>query len=664
MMKNRPKYSRRVFLGTTIAGSIGFTLNSWSCTKSTVAPNPPEPTKPNPGDDENTGLKISGVILPFQIDVSEGMSLEIIGQGFAAGDQISFRPLSGGSAINVAVSSTTSALCKVVVPAGLSTGRYELHVLRGKEAAVLGATTLNVVFNANLPDREGMTIKGVVYASGKGLANVVVSDGIAVTKTDAEGVYYLPSAKKNMYVFVSIPANYEVATDKSAPRFFKRLERAQHIVEIKDFELTPVYNNEHVVMILGDMHLANRNQDISQFQTGFLNDVNSSIAKHKSMGKKVYALTLGDMSWETYWESSRYGLPEYLVEMNKINAPVFNTIGNHDNNPKASGDWDTADVFRKTLGPNYYSFNLGKIHYVVLDNVEYLNTPIGERNYNGTIVNEQMEWLKKDLAMIADKSTPIVVAMHINLFSNPSLSGQVETRNARLTNSQELINVLSEFSTVHIYSGHTHMNYNTRYSPSLMEHNIGAVCATWWWTGALANNHICKDGTPGGYVIWEANDNDMRWTYKSIGHSENYQFRAYDLNRVHLTKDQYAPAYTGTQWNTYAAEFANRNTNNEVLINVWNYDTDWKVEVKENGVPLPVTRVRSRDPLHIVSYSAKRLNQNAVPTADFVTALSAHMFKVKASSPTSTLEIKVTDSFGRLYAENMIRPKEISYSMT
>src|SRR5690606_30720746 len=126
----------------------------------------------------------------------------------------------------------------------------------------------------------------------------------------------------------------------------------------------------------------------------------------------------------------------------KINAPVFNTIGNHDNNPRASGDWDTADVFRKTLGPNYYSFNLGKIHYVVLDNVEYLNTPIGERNYNGTIVNEQMEWLKKDVAMTADKSTPIVVDMHINLFSNPFLSGQVVTRNARLTNSQELINVL------------------------------------------------------------------------------------------------------------------------------------------------------------------------------------------------------------------------------
>src|SRR5690606_41776524 len=108
---------------------------------------------------------------------------------------------------------------------------------------------------------------------------------------------------------------------------------------------------------------------------------------------------------------------EYLVEMNKINAPVFNTIGNPDNNPKASGDWATADVFRKTLGPNYYYFNLGKIHYVVLDNVEYLNTPIGERNYNGTIVNEPLEWLIKVLAMIADMSTSIVVDLHTNLLA-------------------------------------------------------------------------------------------------------------------------------------------------------------------------------------------------------------------------------------------------------
>ncbi|WP_218565308.1 metallophosphoesterase N-terminal domain-containing protein [Sphingobacterium multivorum] len=41
-----------------------------------------------------------------------------------------------------------------------------------------------------------MTVKGVVYANGVGVANVVVSDGFEVTMTDAAGIYYLPSSKK------------------------------------------------------------------------------------------------------------------------------------------------------------------------------------------------------------------------------------------------------------------------------------------------------------------------------------------------------------------------------------------------------------------------------------------------------------------------------------
>lgn len=278
------------------------------------------------------------------------------------------------------------------------------------------------------------------------------------------------------------------------------------------------------------------------------------------------------------------------------------------------------------------------------------------------VVPEEVVSARYEVA--TDKSRPIILAMHINLFSNPSLNGSGnETRSLRLTNAQELINLLGTFSNVHVFTAHTHMNYNARYSPSLMEHNIGAVCGTWWWTGYLSGNHFCKDGTPGGYVIWEMDGKDLKWTSKSIGYEEDYQFRTYDLNKVHITKEKYAPAYTGTAWNTYAVEYAQANLNNEVLVNVWNYDTDWTVEVRENGITLPVTRGRARDPLHIISYSARRLDQNAVPTADFVTALSAHLFKVKASSSTSTLEIRVTDSFGRVYTETMVRPKEFGLKM-
>lgn len=350
-----------------------------------------------------------------------------------------------------------------------------------------------------------------------------------------------------------------------------------------------------------------------------------------------------------------------------MDAMVFHTMGNHDNDPNFATDWGAEDKFRDIIGPTYYSFNLGKIHYIVLDNIEYLNTN-SERNYHSKIIEHQIEWLKKDLASIADKNTPIVVAMHIHLHTNPSLNNSGhETTGYRISNAAAFIEALNGFKTVHLVTGHTHINYNveTASTPHIMEHNTAAVCATWWWTGNIgyAGNHICKDGTPGGYAIWEIRDTDLKWRYKSIGERADYQFRAYDLNQVHLTKDKYAPAYTGTSWDAYATGYTQPNTKNEVLINVWNYDKDWKVEVTENGLPLEVMRIRARDPLHIISYSAQRLNRNAVPTEDFVTALTAHMFKVKATSPTTTLQIKVTDRFGRIYEETMIRPKSFDYLM-
>jgi hypothetical protein len=201
-----------------------------------------------------------------------------------------------------------------------------------------------------------------------------------------------------------------------------------------------------------------------------------------------------------------------------------------------------------------------------------------------------------------------------------------------------------------------------------MEHNIAAVCATWWWTGksGYAGNQICKDGSVGGYAVWEIDNADLEWYYKSIGYDKNYQFRTYDLNTIHITAEKYAPAANNTYAGKlagYAGVYASSNSNNEVLINVWGYDKNWTVDVSEGATPLTVTRVSQKDPLHIISYEAKRLNVNAEPTSSFITNNTSHLFKVTASSPTSTLSIKVTDSFGNEYTETMTRPKNFDYGM-
>ena len=50
--------------------------------------------------------------------------------------------------------------------------------------------------------------------------------------------------------------------------------------------------------------------------------------------------------------------------------PVYHTIGNHDNDMNAIGQFKAKNPFAVTIAPPYYSFNIGDVHYVVLDNID------------------------------------------------------------------------------------------------------------------------------------------------------------------------------------------------------------------------------------------------------------------------------------------------------
>ena len=621
--------------------------------------------------EEETGLKITDVTIPPVLDVVPSGDLTLTGKGFAPGDQIRLTSSSDANKQYVVnIKSRSDRNITFTLPVGITSGNYKITLIRSTESLILGSFLLNVVANINIPDVAGKTVKGVVYCNGAGIPDVVISDGYEVTTTDKNGIYYLTSLKKSGYVFISVPGNYEVTNINNAPQFFKRLAGGS-IVEQKDFSLIQVNNNKHVVVSMADWHLANRNDDLSQFSSGFTLDINSTISKYQVNGVKVYGLALGDMSWDAYWYENNFALPEYLIQMFRLNCTVFNVMGNHDNDPYSVGDWLAESKFKNIIGPSYYSFNLGNVHYIVLDNIDYLNTDgsqgvIGSRDYNDVIVPDQMAWLIKDLATIKDKNSPIVIAMHIPLNRNPTLDGNGNQLNTlSLNNSSALISSLQSFSKVHVLSGHTHINYSVETSESLMEHNTAAVCATWWWTGknGYAENHICTDGSPGGYGVWEIEGTDLKWYYKSIGYDKNYQFRSYDMNKVLITAANFAPNATDATVATFAGDYASPNAKNEVLINIWGYDSKWKVEVKEAGTTLTVKRIWVKDPLHIISYEAKRLNVGSAPTSSFVTSTTAHMFKVTASDPASTLEITVTDRFGNVYTETMVRPKTFTYLM-
>lgn len=506
----------------------------------------------------------------------------------------------------------------------------------------------------------GASVVGTVSCDGQGIAGVVVSDGYLTTVTDSLGHYFLYSQKKHGYVFISTPSGYETASDGILPRFYAHI--GKHNTDTAMFELCKADQSKYQVYVLGDMHLADKRRDIVQF-ADFAADLNALRA-----GQKGFALTLGDMSWDAYW--SGFDLNSYLSLMNRNfkDLTVYHTIGNHDHELGKEGDWFTAQTYKKIIGPTYYSFNAGGVHYIVLDDILCRNTADGKRASWNEVDNDQMSWLEKDLKYIS-KETPVVVACHAPLYNNEG--------SFYLYNGWDVAKLFRNYSAVYFFSGHTHVCYNVDYQKpgyiQLFESNSGAVCGAWWYTVydfPAEKVHICPDGAPGGYKVVEVNDGKLSWYYKGTGRPADYQFRTYDRNSICMSADKYVPDGTAADkkgFETLVADYLKPSTANEVLINVWDYDPSWKISVRENGVSLNVEQLTGKlDPLYLSSFEAYSFNHGftteytpGVLSSYYPSSKTNHIFKVKAASATSTLEIVVTDRFGREYSETTQRPKAL-----
>ncbi|MGV8138418.1 MAG: calcineurin-like phosphoesterase C-terminal domain-containing protein [Mangrovibacterium sp.] len=621
---------------------------------------------PEPVDDFNVQLS-----LPSTIDVTKGGEYVFTAQGGGGlKTSDSFILESGGISYVCPVTAVSSTGFTVRISNECTTGNYNVSVKRDVRKKSVGQIYINIVDFLFTPD-QGTTVYGIVKSDEGGIKGVVVSDGVEVTTTDERGIYQLRSAKKRNYVFISVPSNYEVPSSGVLPLFFQRLKASANTVERADFTLKKVAGQDaYKVFILGDMHLAARTNDLTQFAT-FTSDLNNYRNAHAS--EKMYAIALGDMTWDLYWYSNNFALPEYLSTINSQikGLQIFHTIGNHDYDYKTTSDFSAEGKYMSYIAPTYYSFNIGKVHYVVMDDIDcsdYDGTD--SRNYKKLTSAEQLSWLSKDLSYI-DKSTPLVVVMHAQVY-DPSETTEFKIDHD-ITSTEQMLNILDGYK-VHFVTGHTHMNFNVTPQAAITggrdfyEHNTAAVCASWWWTGNLTPGvHISPDGTPGGYAIWNVSGKDLQYLYKATEWPEDYQFRSYDLNNVHFSladvpeMPSTVPTSVKNKYLQYVDAYP-ANNDNEVLINIWNWNPRWTLTVTDqSGKSLTPAKVWAYDPLHIAALSVKRFNSAGLTaTPSFITEKFTHFFKVKADNAETDLTITVKDEFGHTWTENMQRPKAFS----
>ena len=486
------------------------------------------------------------------------------------------------------------------------------------------------------------SVVGTVRCAGAPVSGVVVSDGEQVTATDSEGRYELKSWKRLGYVFISVPGGYEVAADGLIPRFFARLDGSDE--EVVDFELSKTDNDDFTLYVMNDIHLTNTvaQQDIKQFRESFVPDFTQTLANATG---KIYATVLGDMTTDTRWYKNNFALPEYLEEMSRVTGmiPIWHVMGNHDNDIRCTGAsevWDmlAVETYRRVIGPNYYSFNLGQVHFVVLDDIVYT----GANAYKTYVEDTQLAWLEKDLAYV-DAATPVVVLTHAPLYRCVGLSNGEPVFTKSFSNPDQvdwLLEKFAKFERVHFLTAHSHKNSHCRISDRITEHNNVSVSGPSWQLYDFGGAPMSADGTPGGYAIYSFRGKEFSRKYKALGREiDECQFIVYDMNTV-------------------PEKFGGKPGANQLMINVYNWDADWKVTVRENGRELPVAMTWQNDPL----YSLKADGKEDLSSA-FVPVPLPHFFLATASAADSTVEVECSDGYGNTWKQTVTRPKAFAWDM-
>lgn len=533
---------------------------------------------------------------------------------------------------------------------------YQFPVIQVLAACILAAFSCKgpeYSWQDELRPKAGATVYGTVSCGGRPVAAAVVSDGVNTVVTGADGAYHLSSEKKNGYVFVSVPGGCRPGTAYgSTPRFWRSLKKDAGTPERQDFTLVEEDQSQCRIIALADIQVYS-DKSASLFESSFIKELNACVS---ASAVPVYGLTLGDMTWDWYWYAKGFGIERYLERMDRLSGlPVYNTVGNHDHDMQydsmtefttAGEDWTCMKKYRSLQGPTCFSYNIGKVHFISLDNVITTDTGgTSDKDSRGNmrgITQADMKWLKQDLSYLSS-DTPVVVSVHIPLFSKygKPLSGDRLSVNSEV---EDIVAPFARFGKVLFVSGHTHIAYNTAdYDVDgvmVTEWNTGAVCGNFWHC-AEAGLNLCADGTPGGYRIITVRGSEIETMYKAVGRNENYVFRTYDRNRM----DMDAAALNGYT----LGNIAGPDNDNWVYIRIWDYKPSWKISVREYGRELKVTKFESYDPLYMLMYS-----QNLAGTKPQKTL---NMFKVQASSKNSPLNVTVTDDYGHVFTEIMERPK-------
>ncbi len=338
-------------------------------------------------------------------------------------------------------------------------------------------------------------IHGRVTCSGEPLAGVLVSDGYAVVHTDKMGRYELQiGPDSGRFVFVTTPRGYW--TDE----FYAPIERSTGSKRA-DFPLQPRSQPDRFDFVFM-CDLGNLGEGAGKV----------GVAKTKASIREANAiqptpaliLVQGDICIQANQGKN-------CVDCFSVSRiPLRAGIGNHE---IMVGQPNPYAAYERLFGPTYYSFDLGPVHFIVLNGNKAMPGGQGNAAVHGAVEGSELVWLKADLAEQPD-GKPIIVGVHIPI---------VSTYPARRTdlddgpfwespNDRMLTDLFARHGVRMVLQGHMHEN--ERITLGGVEYVESVSLSGSWWHGGEGFERA-TDGCPRGYRVVSVNGTEITHRYRS-----------------------------------------------------------------------------------------------------------------------------------------------------
>ena len=479
-------------------------------------------------------------------------------------------------------------------------------------------------------DRNG---NGVRDEGEPGIADVRVSNGREIVKTDEKGAYRLPVTDDTI-LFVIKPRDWSTPVDKlNLPRFYythcpagspklkyPAIDPTGPLPASVDFPLTKRPEPERFkVLLIGDTQTRN----IAE-----VNYLAHDIVEPLGGTDAALAFSLGDIVFNNL--DVREAVNRTMAP---IGIPCHNVLGNHDQDYQAADDEHADDNFERSYGPAYYSFDYGPVHFIVLDDVMWLGHIGKGDEYKGGLGEKQLDFVRNDLKLVpADRL--VVLTMHIPIV-------QIEER-------EELYRVLAEHPHTASFSGHLHVArhwFLTKADgwPGAAPHHhfsVGAACGS-WWSGVMDEvglpHALQQDGTPNGWCVA---------TFDGPRHT--VEFRA-----------ARRPAEYQMSISAPDAVAADRAAETDVLVNVFVGSERSTVEMRVGpGEWVKLERVEREDPYYTALRKAEEGARSAsgrkMPGAKKSQHIWRGVLPAGLSAGAQVIEARTTDVYGQTYTGRRI----------